>query len=40
MKTIEFIGGGRITKIILLEFEKANITFDKVTVYNLREEVL
>jgi len=40
MKTIEFIGGGRITKIILQAFKNANITFDKVTVYDVNEEAL
>jgi len=40
MKTIEFIGGGRITKIILQAFKNANITFDKVKVYDVNEEAL
>lgn len=40
MKTIEFIGGGRITKIILRAFENVGITFEMVTVFDVNDEVL
>lgn len=40
MKTIEFIGGGRITKIILRAFENVGITFEKVTVFDVNDEAL
>jgi len=40
MKTIGFIGGGRITKIFLQAFENVNITFEKVSVFDTNSEVL
>lgn len=40
MKTIEFIGGGRITKIMLQAFKNQNISFDRVTVFDINEEAL
>lgn len=40
MKTIGFIGGGRITRIILNGFKNANVSFDKIHVYETNESVL
>lgn len=40
MKTIEFIGGGRITKIILRAFKNVGINFEKLTVFDVNDEVL
>jgi len=40
MKTIEFIGGGRIMNIILHAFENVGIAFENLTVYDVKEEVL
>ena len=40
MKTIGFIGGGRITKIFLQAFKNVNITFVKVSVFDTNSEVL
>ena len=40
MKTIEFIGGGRITKIILRAFENVGIAFENITVYDVNDEAL
>ncbi len=40
MKTIGFIGGGRITRIFLQAFKNANISFEKVTVFDTNSEVL
>lgn len=40
MKTIGFIGGGRITRIFLQAFKNAEISFDKVTVFDTNSEVL
>jgi pyrroline-5-carboxylate reductase len=40
MKTIGFIGGGRITRILLQGFKTANIPFAKISVYETNEEVL
>ena len=40
MKTIGFIGGGRITKIILQAFKNAEISFEKVSVFDTNNEVL
>jgi len=40
MKTIGFMGGGRITRILLQGFKNANISFEKISVYETNEEVL
>jgi len=40
MKTIGFIGGGRITRIILQAFTNARIGFDKIAVYDTNPDVL
>lgn len=40
MKTISFIGGGRITRILLQAFKNANITFNSVTVFDINETTL
>jgi pyrroline-5-carboxylate reductase len=40
MKTISFIGGGRITKIMIKAFENAGITFEKTVVYDINPEAL
>jgi len=42
MKTqsLGFIGGGRITKIILQAFENDGITFEKIVVFDINQEVL
>ena len=40
MKTIEFIGGGRITGIILRAFENVGIAFENQTVYDVKDEAL
>jgi pyrroline-5-carboxylate reductase len=40
MKTIGFIGGGRITRIFLQAFKNVDIIFDKVTVFDPNSEVL
>lgn len=37
MKTIGFIGGGRITKIILNAFQNADIHFERILVYDINE---
>jgi pyrroline-5-carboxylate reductase len=39
-KSLGFIGGGRITKIILQAFENSGITFEKVVVSDINQEVL
>ncbi len=39
-KSLGFIGGGRITKIILQAFENNGITFEKVVVADTNQEVL
>jgi pyrroline-5-carboxylate reductase len=39
-KSLGFIGGGRITKIILRAFENDGITFEKVVVADTNQEVL
>lgn len=39
-KTLGFIGGGRITGILLRAFQKAGISFNKITVYDVNETVL
>ncbi len=40
MKTVGFIGGGRITRILLNGFKNANVTFGKIFVYETNETVL
>ena len=40
MKTIGFIGGGRITKIFLQAFKNAEISFEKVSVFDTNNDVL
>ena len=40
MKTIGFIGGGRITRILLQGFQNANISFERISVYETNENVL
>ena len=40
MKTIGFIGGGRITRILLNGFENASVAFGKISVYETNESVL
>ena len=40
MKTIGFIGGGRITRILLQGFKTANVSFEKIRVYETNEMVL
>jgi pyrroline-5-carboxylate reductase len=40
MKTIAFIGGGRITRILLQAFKNAKVTFSCVTVYDIDEGAL
>ena len=40
MKTIEFIGGGRITKIILRAFENVGIAFEKLSVFDVNADTL
>lgn len=40
MKTIGFIGGGRITRILLNGFRNANVTFSKIYVCETNEAVL
>jgi pyrroline-5-carboxylate reductase len=40
MKTIGFIGGGRITRILLQGFKNAKISFDKIHVYEPNESVI
>lgn len=40
MKTLGFIGGGRITRILLQAFKNANIQFDITYVYETNEIVL
>jgi pyrroline-5-carboxylate reductase len=40
MKTIGFIGGGRISRILLQGFRNANISFEKISVYETNEIVL
>ncbi len=38
MKTIGFIGGGRITGILLHAFENSGISLEKVTVSDINQE--
>lgn len=40
MKSAGFIGGGRITGILLKAFENAGVIFDKVVVYDVNEQAL
>ena len=40
MKTIGFIGGGRITRILLQGFKTANVSFEKIHVFETNEMVL
>ena len=40
MKTIGFIGGGRITRILLQGFKTANVSFEKICVFETNEMVL
>jgi pyrroline-5-carboxylate reductase len=40
MKTLGFIGGGRITRILLQGFKNANISFEKIFVYETNQTVL
>jgi pyrroline-5-carboxylate reductase len=40
MKTLGFIGGGRITRILLNGFKNAKVSFDKIQVYDTNEIVL
>jgi pyrroline-5-carboxylate reductase len=40
MKTIGFIGGGRITRILLQGFKNAKISFEKIHVFETNEMVL
>lgn len=40
MKTISFIGGGRITRILLQAFKNANVTFGAITVFDINNEAL
>jgi pyrroline-5-carboxylate reductase len=37
-KTLGFIGGGRITRILLQAFKNQNVSFNKVVVYDLNPE--
>lgn len=37
MKTVGFIGGGRITKILLRAFQNADIHFERILVYDINE---
>lgn len=40
MKRLGFIGGGRITGILLKAFENAGIIFDKIIVYDVNDQTL
>jgi pyrroline-5-carboxylate reductase len=40
MKTIGFIGGGRITRILMNGFKNANVSFGKIFVYETNKTVL
>ena len=39
-KSLGFIGGGRITRILLNGFKNANVSFEKISVYETNETVL
>ena len=40
MKTLGFIGGGRITRILLNGFQNAKVSFDAIYVYDTNEAAL
>jgi len=40
MKRISFIGGGRITGILLKAFENAGVIFDRIVVYDVNDQIL
>jgi len=40
MKTVGFIGGGRITRILLQGFDHATVTFEKIAVFDTNEGIL
>lgn len=40
MKTISFIGGGRISKILLQAFKSTDVTFSDITVFDINEGAL
>ncbi len=40
MKTLGFIGGGRITRILLNGFKNAHVSFEEINVYDTSESVL
>jgi len=40
MKTLGFIGGGRVTRILLQGFKTANVSFEKIYVYETNEMVI
>jgi pyrroline-5-carboxylate reductase len=40
MRTLGFIGGGRITRILLNGFKNANVSFEEIHVYETNETVL
>jgi pyrroline-5-carboxylate reductase len=40
MKTLGFIGGGRITRVLLNGFKNANVLLEKITVYETNVTVL
>jgi pyrroline-5-carboxylate reductase len=40
MNTLGFIGGGRITRILLNGFKNANVSFEKIYVYETNETIL
>lgn len=39
-KTLGFIGGGRITRILLQAFKNENLSFDSIVVYDLNPEIV
>ena len=39
-KTLGFIGGGRITRILLQAFKNENVSFDNIVVYDLNPEAV
>ena len=39
-KSLGFIGGGRITRILLNGFKNANVSFGKISVYETNETVI
>ncbi len=40
MKTLAFIGGGRITRIFLRAFQNKSMTFNRIYVYDINQETL